>query len=460
MLIIMKSPSPVRIITIAIALGLLAAAASEWQTISNFAKTISGAQSPASAQSGKPGGFGGGMPPLPVEVLNLNPQYVEEQLNAVGTIEASASALIRPEISGRLISVFFQEGKEVQAGTILARLADEELKAARDEAKANYDLSVITYKRAQVLGKQGIASAQTRDEAEAKMHQAQALLAKAEAILEKTILRAPFAGVVGLREIDEGAFVEAGAMLTHLESLNPVNAEFDVPERDLANVAVGQKIAVRVEALPQERFLGIITAIAPRLEKETRAARVKATIDNGANLLRPGMFAYLSVNIRTIADALMVPEEAIIHRGEQTMICVIKDGKAHFVSVTLGIRRAREVQIAKGLGAGEVVVTAGHMKLQEGAAVMVMNAKAPDPALAPAVSSSPEKSAPDAEKSAPIPEPTTEPVSATNPAAESPTSATDITTEPADSLSPLEKTNGAEDEKTSSEKIDEPDVAP
>ena len=319
-----------------------------------------------SAQQGQPGG---GMPPTLVETAKAVQRDLPGSLNAVGSLRAIESVVVRPEVSGKLVRVPVAEGQRVAAGTLLFALDSDIAQAEVNEALAAVRASERNRPRIVELAGKQLISKSDADAALATSEINNAKLASARARLEKTQIRAPFEGVVGLRQVSVGEYVNAGQALVDLVRLDPLEVEFQVPENQAGRLAVGQSVSIVTDALPGVTFDAKVTAIAPNVNLSGRSIGVRARLANTDKRLKPGQFAQVELAMTAAAPMLMVPEQAIWPSGDQKMVYVVKDGKAELRPVTLGVREPGWVAIATGLEAGEEVVVAGQMKLFPGAPV-------------------------------------------------------------------------------------------
>lgn len=315
---------------------------------------------------GGPGGFA-----IPVEAVRVRTDTVIRAIPAVGTLHSSESVILRPEVAGRLAAIRFKEGGPVARGDILVTLDDDIARSQVNEARASLNLSKANFDRASKLYAQKVGTAQARDQALANMRVDEARLAVASAQLAKTVIRAPFDGIVGLRKVSPGDYLTAGADIVGIEHIDLLKVDFSVPELALADLAVGQTVTLTVDALPGRRFEGKVYAIDPLIEAKGRSIAIRAQIDNAKRDLRPGLFARISLVTQRIEGALLVPEEAIVPVGADKFVFRVSDGKAAMTRVEIGLRRTGEVQVTRGLSAADMVVTAGQIKLRDGAPVAV-----------------------------------------------------------------------------------------
>ncbi len=313
----------------------------------------------------------GGMPPTMVDVYQVQSRESSNSLNAVGNLRAIESVLIRPEVAGKLVRINATEGQAVTAGTVLFVFDDAIARADYNEATANLRASQRNRPRIIELATKQLISRADADSALNVYEVNVAKVASAKARLDKSIIRAPFDGVIGLRQVSVGEFANAGQALVELVRLNPLQVEFQVSELHISRLLTGQTVVVKTDAFPSETFVGTITAISPSVQMSGRSAVVRARLDNNEKKLVPGQFAQVAVELSKSAPVLMIPEQAVWPTGDQKMAYVVKDGKAELVPITLGAREPGWVTVVSGLTAGQQVITAGQSKLFPGAPVMV-----------------------------------------------------------------------------------------
>ena len=313
-----------------------------------------------------------GKPPVLVEVVRLERAPLIESVSAVGELRANEAIVVRPEIDGRIAELRFDEGATVASGDVLVRLDDTVQRAELAEARARLELSQRTYERARATHRRGHTSEQTLDEAlgQVRVNQAEVELAKAR--VQKTVITAPFAGIVGLRSVSPGGYVEAGDVIAGLASIDPLKVDFQVSERYLRAIRTGGAIEVRLDAFPQDLHRGTIYAIDSHIDRQNRSVSVRARLPNPDGQLRPGLFARIRLIIEQRPDAILVPEEALIPKGSRRYVYRVVDGTARLTEVTLGLRQTGAVEITSGVDAGDVVITAGQAKVREGAKVEVL----------------------------------------------------------------------------------------
>ncbi len=326
-----------------------------------------------SAKGGSSPGPGAGN--VTVEAVKVATLSLPQTITAVGSLRSDESVTLRPEVAGRISTISFQEGQPVAKGAMLVRLDPAVPQAEAQQARANLVLAKTKWDRAVDLAKSNFISGQAKDEAENNYKVAEASAQLAEAKLAKMDLRAPFSGVIGLRSVSVGDYVKEGADLVNLESIDPLKVDFRVPEIYMRQVKVGQPLQVQLDALPGRTFEGKVFAVNPLIDAAGRSVVIRAMVRNPDTSLRPGMFARVRLITRDAQDALVLPEQALVPQGDQQFVFRIVDGKAVRAKVEVGQRRDSKVEILNGLDKDDVVVTAGQLKLREGAPVSIAGAE-------------------------------------------------------------------------------------
>ena len=295
-------------------------------------------------------------------------------IRAVGTLRANESILIRPEIAGRIRQVWFEEGQTVEKDQLLVDLDDSELQAELAQAAAQLKVSRLTYERLKQLDLDGkrYVTKQQLDEVAGALHVSQANHALYATRLAKTKIRAPFAGITGIRRVSPGDFVGAGLDIVNLEDLAQLKIDFKVPETLLRHLAPGQPIELTTDAYPGETFHGAVYVIDPQVEMTTRSVQVRARIPNPQQRLRPGMFAQVLLTYGQEERALLIPEEAVVPKQEKIYVYLAREGTAQQREITLGTRTRGFVQVLNGLTEQDTVIRVGHHKLQEGDPIIAL----------------------------------------------------------------------------------------
>ena len=326
--------------------------------------------------SGPPPAFAQQGRKVPVEASVIVAAPLEVTVTAAAELTADEAVVIRPQIDGRVVEIPFTEGTRVAKGDILFVLDDGLLEAQHAEAEAALKLAMQNAERAKSLFTQGAGTERVRDESEANVRMAEARRSMAAERLAYTRIRAPFAGLIGFRSVSIGAYAKAGDDLAELVAIDPMKVSFDVPERYLSAISEGQRVEVIVDALAGEAFSGKLVTISPRVTAAGRSLRLRASVANTSGRLRPGLFARVNLQIAERAEALLVPESAIVPRGDKRLVFKVADGKAVLTEVELGLRRAGKVEVRTGLSSGDIVVSAGQLKLRDGAIVAIVGGDA------------------------------------------------------------------------------------
>lgn len=362
--------------------GIVALAIAGLLGVGYIAYTANRPPATAPAAPGQPGS-GSAAPAMAVEVALVKTSDFVDDAAAVGTLKSRESVMLRPEVAGRVASVNFKDGAVVAGGTVLVTFDAAIQEAELQQARANLALAKSSFQRNEELVGKKFLSQQALDSSAATLKVQEAAVQLAEARVAKTKIRAPFKGMLGLRNVSVGDYVKDAQDLVNIEAIDTLLVDFKLPEAYLGRLEKGLSVEVTSDALPGERFAAVLDAIDPLVDEGGRAISSRARLDNAAGKLRPGMFVRVRLLFGERTNVLMVPEQAIVP-GAQPAVYRVVEGKAALVKVKLGVRRAAQVEVLEGLAAGDVVVTAGQLKLREGAAVRAVGEGAP---AAPAVPS-------------------------------------------------------------------------
>jgi membrane fusion protein (multidrug efflux system) len=346
-----------------VAIGVLASTGYYWRHSTS---------SSAATKAAGSGGSGAAPQGLPVRAGTVVTGRISEEVSAVGTLLANESVMIRPEVEGRISAIQFAEGQLVRQGARLVTLDSSEIEAQLAAANAELSLNRSRMRRAEELQAKKFISAEALDVARENLNQSLARQAEVQAKLDKMTIKAPFEGVAGLRQVSPGAYVKAGQDIARLEGIGTLKLDFRVPETFLRKIRTTQEAQLSVDAFPGESFRGAIYAIEPSVDEQTRTVLLRARIPNPGARLKPGMFARVNLVLETRENALLVPEQALVPRGNDRFVFRLLDGKAVQTKVEIGLRRPGDVEIVKGLKAGEAIVTDGQLRLQDGSAVTVI----------------------------------------------------------------------------------------
>ncbi len=327
-------------------------------------------------------------PPAAVELAPASEITLLDTVRGVGTLRPLQRVDIKPEASGRIKAVHFQEGAfvgkdklllEIEEQKLLRRLSSQE--AALEEAQARLENLRRNYERFSILRSQEVVSEEEYDQVktdlEATEAQVRRLKSDVEHVREEiddTIIRAPFDGYISERLADPGSFVSEGETLTVLYQVDPMKISFFLPEKYFGRTSLGQKVRVAVPAYPDESFEGEVDYISPSIDESTRKFRVRAEIENPENLLRPGFFAQATLILGKLEESLVIPEKSLVAVRDGYMVFTVdpENGRARAQRVSTGMRRAGLVQVTDGLSRNDLVVTAGHMQLEGGSRVEIV----------------------------------------------------------------------------------------
>lgn len=309
--------------------------------------------------------------PIAVEIAHTQLGQVTESVSAVGTARAAHAVKIVSTAAGLVTRVAFQAGQRVASGMLLIELDNESEQAAVHEAESELTNLRLQMERAESLLEKKLLSAAELDELRAQFGMAKARLEAARSRLRKRMIRAPFAGIVGLRNINVGSYIDSDTVLTTLDDLDTIELEFRVPERYFGAVKPGQTVSATSAAFPGRSFTGVVHEVDTRIDPTTRAFRVRARLPNPDALLPDGLFMAVSLTIAERDDAVLVPEEAVISEDNQSYVYVVMDRIALKTAVTIGQRFDATVEVLAGLPPGAEVVTRGHQSLRDRSPVQI-----------------------------------------------------------------------------------------
>ena len=316
-------------------------------------------------------------PPRPattVEVAEVIVAPGRREIASVGTLRANESIVLRPEIGGRIARIHFAEGTQVKEGEPLFTLDRTVLQAQFDQIEASRALHLANYKRAEALLFDRAISERERDEAYAQWQLDEASVRLARAQLAKTVLKAPFTGTTGLRQVSVGDVVAPGQDLVNLEDISRLKVELDLPGIQSARIAVGQKLNLTTDAFPDMDFAAELYAIDPRFNEKGGSIAARALLDNRDGLLHPGQFVNSRLVVEEHEAALFIPEQAVMPQPGKMFVMKVVEAKAVLTPIEIGPRRDGMVEILTGLSAGDFVVTGGLQKIGDGSPVNAVKA--------------------------------------------------------------------------------------
>ncbi|MDR9418853.1 efflux RND transporter periplasmic adaptor subunit [Gracilimonas sp.] len=311
-----------------------------------------------------------GSAPLSVDVHVVQPQVFENKIFTTGTLLANEAIDIRSEISGKIVELYLEEGREVTAGETLLKINDSELQARLEQAEYRIGLAEERERRQRQLLERGGIS---QEEYDATLNELNVLKSEADLIkaqIEKTEIIAPFDGIVGLRYVSNGSYISPNTEIANLQSINPIKIEFSIPERYAGVVENNDRVIFNVQGFDED-FEASIYAIEPRIESQTRTLRIRALGDNTEGKLLPGAFANLELILEEIDDALMIPTISVIPELQGQKVFMLRNGVVQEQQVETGIRTESDIQIIEGLAPGDTVLTTGLLQVRAGQQVRV-----------------------------------------------------------------------------------------
>jgi len=328
----------------------------------------------------------GVVPPQTVSTTKADFSEWQGEFQAVGTLRAVRGADIAPEVAGIITAIHFESGQEVAAGAPLVQLNAESDLARLQSLAAAADLAEVNYQRDQKQLEIQAVSRAIVDADAANLKSAKAQLAEQQALVNKKLVRAPFAGRVGIRAVDIGQYVTAGTKLVTLQALDPVYVDFYAPQKSLGKIVLKQRLVLKTDAFAGEQFPGEISSIDPKVDPATRNVQVRATVRNPKRSLLPGMFATIAITAGEPQRHITLPQTAVSYNPYGDTVFVVEeqkgqDGKASLLAqqkfVTTGSTRGDQVAILSGIKEGDTVVTAGQIKLRPGVPVIINNSIQP-----------------------------------------------------------------------------------
>jgi len=331
-------------------------------------------------------------PPEAVTTAEVHEETWRPSLNAVGSFAAVQGLTLGSEASGTVSRINFESGAEVAAGTVLVELDTSVEQAQLASAQANAELARLNGVRANSLREQNTNSQAELDAVVAQGKQASAEVRNIQAVIAKRRVTAPFAGRVGIRQVNLGQFLAVGTPIVSLQSLDPIYVNFSLPQQNLSQLSEGLGARVTTDVYPGREFNGQVTAINPDLDATTRSVKLQLTLANPSGLLRPGMFGSVSVDLPVTDKVLTIPATSVLYAPYGDTVFVVEDGKdaagvpqktVRQQFVRLGMTRGDFVAVISGLKLGDTIVSAGVFKLRNGVAISVDNSLAPDARLAP-----------------------------------------------------------------------------
>lgn len=320
-------------------------------------------------------------PPAVINATKATEETWQPSLLAVGSLVAVKGVEVTTQVPGQVTDIYFHSGDHVEKGQPLLQLdARTDIQDLKNY-QAQLTLAQLNYNRSAELYQKKAVSKSDLDTNQAQLEEAKALVQKTEVLIDEKKIEAPFAGKIGIRQVNIGQYLTAGTDIVSLQALNPLYVQFYLPEQELSKAKVGQDVTVTVDAFPGEKFAGTVTAIDSKVDTGTRNILIQATIPNDQKQLLPGMFVTVNVLLPVQKNVVTVPQTAISYSLYGDSVYVIKqdgtdkDGKpilkAYREYIKIGERRDNEVAIESGIKAGQEIVTSGQLKLQDGMRVQI-----------------------------------------------------------------------------------------
>lgn len=300
-----------------------------------------------------------------VETAPVTMRNTSESITSVGTLMSNESVIVTSETSGRITSINFAEGQDVKAGQVLVRIDDSTLKAELDSAVTDLELNNAKYRRAEDLVASGAVSKQDRDIAYADRQRSEADVRHAQAALDKTVIKAPFSGTVGLRQVSAGNYIQPGTQIVNLEDIAALKIQFSIPQTEVSRIKASQTFTITTDAYPNRTFTGKIYAIDPKINEQSRSMTIRGIIRNHDRRLRPGMFAQVSIETGAKENTLFIPESAIMQNASGKFVFLYDNGTALQTKVTTGTRTAGWVEVVSGLKPSDIIITKGQDRIRD-----------------------------------------------------------------------------------------------
>lgn len=312
----------------------------------------------------------GGSGLFEVEAVEVDYETIEDEIFSSGTIQANEVVELSAEASGIVTDIYFEEGREVQEGELLLKINDSELQAQKQRAEFRLNLAEQREDRQRRLLERGGISQEDYDATLNEVNVLRSEIQLINAQIDKTEIRAPFSGLVGLKYVSVGSYIGPNTRIASLQEVDPIKIDFSVPERYITRVTVGDNINFTVQGV-DSTFSGEVYAIEPRINTETRTLQIRAISENSQQLLYPGAFANITLILDEIDNALMVPTISIIPALNTQKVFVVRDGVVSEETISTGIRTSEKVQIIDGLQRGDTVLTTGLLQVRPGMQVNI-----------------------------------------------------------------------------------------
>jgi len=298
-----------------------------------------------------------------VNAIILKPKFIQDKIFSNATLISNEEVELRSEISGKITKILFKEGQPIKKGTVLIKINDAELQATLKKNLSKESLARDKEFRFKQLFNKSLTSQQEYDNALSELNSAEADVEYIKAQLDKTEIRAPFNGVIGLRSVSEGSYISPATKIATLQNINPVKVDFSVPQKYFSVVKEGKTILLKIGSTGKT-YSGKIYAVEPKIDESSRTVQARAIIPNERGELTPGAYVEIDLVLQEITNAIMVPSEAIVPDIQGEKVFIYKNGIAVPQIVTQNIRTENEVQITKGVSVGDTVIVSGIIQLK------------------------------------------------------------------------------------------------
>jgi membrane fusion protein, multidrug efflux system len=327
-------------------------------------------KSEEAATAGAPQGGAARGGKLSVDAIILKPAQLDNKLNVTGSVLPNESLELKSEVSGKITAIYFREGKWVRKGDLLFETNADEIEAQLEKQRYNRKLNEDNEFRQRKLLEKDAISQEEYDNALNRLNTTEADIRLLETQLNKTRIKAPFDGVIGLRFVSEGAYISPSTVIATLYNISPAKIEFAVPGRYSTQVAAGKKIRFTIES-DLKTYDGQVYAIEPRIDPDTRTLKIRALADNRSGVLLPGQFIKVELILESMSNAILVPTEAVIPEQAGKKVYILDKGKAKEIFIETGIRTANALEVLSGLKANDTLLTTGILQLRPGMEVQI-----------------------------------------------------------------------------------------
>lgn len=307
---------------------------------------------------------------LPVEAHIIHPTELGNNVLTSGTVLANEEVELKSEVDGKIIKIAFKEGSRVKKGDLLVKINDAELQAQLNKAKFTLQLlQDKEFRQRQLLEKEAI-SQEEYDDALNQLNVNKSEVSLIEAQIDKTEIRAPFDGVIGLKNVSEGSFITSSTVIATLQDINPIKIDFSIPEKYSGMAKVGDKINFTVVGVAEEH-IATVYAIEPKIDPVTRTLKIRAVYSNSTGKILPGSFANVELVLDKIENAIMIPTQSVVPQLKGQKVYLYKSGKVAEQDIEIGIRTDTQVQVIKGLNANDTLITSGILQVKPGLPVRI-----------------------------------------------------------------------------------------